>query len=94
MIASTRLWAQEWEAKGFYIEVLTSDEVLACEPSLFPEIAGAVAIGDEAQVSPTLLTQAFARAARLLGAEIYEQTDVLSMHTAPSTDHSKRVTKS
>lgn len=80
-IAPTKEWAQAWRNKGFQIEVLSSEEARAREPHLFREVPGAVWIADEAQVTPALLMSAYERAARVLGAQLYDHTEVASIQS-------------
>lgn len=80
-IAPTREWAQVWRSKGFQIEMLSPEEARACEPHLFQEVQGAVCIADEAQVTPILLVRAYERAARALGAQLYDHVEVASIQS-------------
>ncbi len=70
MVAAVPAWVDDWKRKGYSIEILTPEEVRTCEPLLMStaDIAGAVLITGEGQVVPGLLTQAYAQAARHLGA--------------------------
>src|SRR5437879_538625 len=50
-IEPIRAWSETWKQEGFQIEILSPEEVYQREPLLFPGLAGAVHIADEAQVS-------------------------------------------
>jgi glycine oxidase len=75
-------WAEEWQKKGYIIEVLPPESVSVREPLLCPGLAGAVFIADEAQVTPVLAVKAYAQAARNLGAIFYEHTEVVTVQRA------------
>lgn len=51
-------------------------DTLALEPSLSPEVKGAIFCGDDARVNPMMATMAYANLARKRGAIIYERTQV------------------
>lgn len=57
------------------------DEALAMEPSVSESILGASFIEDDVHVEPAKVCKAFAKSARLLGADIYEYTPVTGINT-------------
>jgi len=69
-------WAEEWQRKGFQIEVLTAEETYQREPLLLSSLSGAVHIADEAQVTPVQLVKAFCQGALNLGANIHDHVEV------------------
>ncbi|HET8628751.1 MAG TPA: glycine oxidase ThiO [Thermomicrobiales bacterium] len=74
--------AQEWQAaQGFAVEWLDADEARRREPSLTPKVRGASWSPRAFSVRPHRLTLALARAARLRGATIREETPVLGLLT-------------
>lgn len=82
-------WAEEWQRKGFQIEVLTAEETYQREPLLLSSISGAIHIADEAQVAPVQLVKAFWQGALNLGANIHDHVEVSGIQT--SSD-GKRIT--
>lgn len=77
-IAATQTWAEAWRRAGYHIEVLTPDEVYEHEPLLSARLHSAVSIGEEAQVVPVQLVQAYAQAALQLGDLLYAHTKVVA----------------
>lgn len=71
-----RQYEQAWRARGADVAWVTGDELRRSEPLLNPEIATALSIPHAASIRPRLMTQAYAEAARRLGALISEQTEV------------------
>ncbi|MGG3573283.1 glycine oxidase ThiO [Bacillus gobiensis] len=59
----------------------SKEEALAMEPSISESILGASFIEDDIQVEPTKVCKAFAKSARLLGADIYEYTPITAIDT-------------
>lgn len=88
-VIPARSWAEEWRRAGYHIEVLTPEETSRHEPLLAQGLHGAVRIAEEAQVTPRLLMQAFAQAARNGGTLLYDHTEVVSFQLAETE---KRVT--
>ncbi|MDN3015658.1 glycine oxidase ThiO [Paenibacillus sp. BSR1-1] len=60
------------------IKWLDAKELQEMEPSLSPNVVGAMYLPNDGHVQPTKLTEAFAKAAVYFGAEIRENTEVLS----------------
>ncbi|WP_419887627.1 glycine oxidase ThiO [Neobacillus niacini] len=60
------------------IKWLDTKELREMEPSLSPSLAGAMYLPNDGHVQPAKLTQAFAKAAVQFGAEIRQNTEVLS----------------
>lgn len=60
------------------IQWLKSTEIREMEPALSPSVAGGMYLPNDGHVQPAKLTQAFAKGAIHFGAEIRENTDVLS----------------
>jgi glycine oxidase len=60
------------------IKWLDSKEIREMEPALSPSVAGGMYLPNDGHVQPVKLTQAFAKAAVYFGAEIRENTEVLS----------------
>lgn len=60
------------------IQWLDSNEIRDIEPALAPSVAGGMYLPNDGHVQPIKLTHAFAKAALQLGAEIRENTEVLS----------------
>ena len=65
-----------WQPLGLRLHWLTGEEARRCEPLLAPDVCAAIYAPEESHVQATGVVQAFARAARLLGADIYEQQEV------------------
>ncbi|MBD5075052.1 FAD-dependent oxidoreductase, partial [Xanthomonas citri pv. citri] len=57
----------------------TKEEVLEKEPYTAGDIFGAAFIQDDVHVEPYFVCKAYAKAARALGAEIFEHTPVLQV---------------
>jgi glycine oxidase len=57
---------------------LDSNQLREMEPALSPRVAGGMYLPNDGHVQPVKLTQAFAKAAVYFGAEIRENTEVLS----------------
>jgi glycine oxidase len=87
MVAAVPAWVERWKHKGYSIEVLSPEEIRRCEPLLMTpaDIAGAVLMNGEGQVVPGLLTQAYAQAARRLGALFCEHTEVVNLQRNTAT---------
>nr|WP_263327710.1 glycine oxidase ThiO [Neobacillus sp. Marseille-Q6967] len=60
------------------IQWVDSNEIRDMEPALAPSVAGGMYLPNDGHVQPIKLTQAFAKAALQFGAEIRENTEVLS----------------
>ncbi|WP_223596426.1 glycine oxidase ThiO [Neobacillus bataviensis] len=60
------------------IKWLDAKELQEMEPSLSPNVVGAMYLPNDGHVQPAKLTEAFAKAAVYFGAEIRENTEVLS----------------
>ncbi|GHO59255.1 glycine oxidase ThiO [Ktedonobacter robiniae] len=84
-VSPTQTWVREWQQAGFDIQLLSQEELYTYEPRILPGVEGAVSIKDEAQVSPSQLVQVFAQAARILGAHLYEHTEVVALQRSDST---------
>ncbi len=77
-IEPVRTWSDEWNQMGFHCELLSPEETYRREPLLFPGLAGALFIAEEAQVSPAHLVKAYAQGARELGAAFFEHAKVVA----------------
>ncbi|MBA2391410.1 MAG: glycine oxidase ThiO [Ktedonobacteraceae bacterium] len=75
-------WVTSYKQAGFHVEMLSPDEAHEREPLLFSELCAAVAIAEEGQVNPINLTQAYAGAAKALGATFYEHCEVVGIQQA------------
>jgi dimethylglycine dehydrogenase len=70
---------------GVKVNVLTPDEVRAIWPLCETDgLIGAIQHPDDGYIQPADLTQAFAKGARALGAEINRQTTVIAIEPRPS----------
>ena len=69
-------YAEAWQAQGTEAKWLRGDEVHQYEPVLHPAIVAALYIPHAASIRPRLMTRAYAEAARKLGAQISEHTEV------------------
>jgi glycine oxidase len=67
------------------IEWKSREETIAMEPSVTDRIIGASFIADDVHVEPALVCKAFAKSARLLGADIYEYTPVVDIDATADT---------
>jgi glycine oxidase len=72
-------YAQAWQKQGAGVRWLTGDEVHQYEPLLNPAIDAALYVPHAASIRPRLMTRAYAKAARKLGADIYEHTEVTGL---------------
>ncbi len=75
-ITHLRKRLDSWQLLGLQLYWLTGDEARQREPSLAPDVYAAIYAPEESQIQAASVVQAFARAARLLGADIYEQQEV------------------
>lgn len=78
--AYLRMYEQAWRAHGADVSWITGDELHRAEPLLPPEIEAALSIPHAASIRPRLMTRAYAEAARKLGAQFYEHTEVTGFH--------------
>ena len=62
---------------GVDAQLLGVDEALTMEPKLSPQITSAVYYPEDAQVQPTIVTEALLASARLAGARVLVHTDVV-----------------
>jgi glycine oxidase len=69
------LFQQNWDSG---IQWLDATQVREMEPALAPTVAGAMFLPNDGHVQPAKLSLAFAKAAEHFGAEIRENTEVLS----------------
>jgi D-amino-acid dehydrogenase len=67
---------------GLAIEVLDGEQVRQREPSVRPEVVGAVHVPGDAHLTPALFTRQLARQAEAAGARICTGTEVLGFETA------------
>ncbi|AUS09429.1 glycine oxidase ThiO [Laceyella sacchari] len=75
---------QAWQtAYGQTARWLEPEECLALEPSLHPEVRGGLYLPEDWQVSAPKLTQALASAAKRLGANLVEGTEVRAIEHSP-----------
>jgi dimethylglycine dehydrogenase len=71
------------ETIGVKVNVLTADQVKEIWPLMETDgIVGAIQHPDDGYIQPADLTQALAKGARSMGAEIYTTYDTLSLHDA------------
>jgi glycine oxidase len=70
-------YEQAWRARGAEALWVTGDALRRAEPLLNPEVSTALSIPHAASIRPRLMTQAYAEAARKLGAQISEHTEVI-----------------
>ena len=75
-------WVTNYKQAGFHVEMLSPGEAHKREPLLFSDMCAAVAIAEEGQVNPINLTQAYANAAKALGAIFYEHCEVVEAATS------------
>lgn len=68
-------YQRKWDPK---INWLDAKELQEMEPSLSPSVAGGMYLPNDGHVQPAKLTQAFSKAAVYFGAELRENTEVLS----------------
>lgn len=80
-VAHLRKRLDSWQPLGLQLYWLTGEEARLREPLLAPDVCAAVYAPEESQVQASSVVQAFARAARLLGANIYEQQEVSQLLT-------------
>ena len=80
-IAHLRKRWEKWQALGLRLYWLTGEEARHQEPSLSANIAAAVYAPEEAQVDAKQVTQAFAEAARKLGAQILPHHEAIGCET-------------
>lgn len=64
---------------GEEIRWLPSSELFEREPALSTSIRGALYFPNDGQVSPVKLTEAYLKAAKIMGAEVREQTEVIQL---------------
>lgn len=74
-LKSQVLFQQNWDSS---IQWLDATQVREMEPTLSPTVAGAMFLPNDGHVQPAKLSLAFAKAAEHFGAEIRENTEVLS----------------
>lgn len=74
-LKSQVLFQQNWDSS---IQWLDATQVREMEPALSPTVAGAMFLPNDGHVQPAKLSLAFAKAAEHFGAEIRENTEVLS----------------
>jgi len=72
-------YAKAWQAHGSDVTWLTGDQVHQYDPLLNPAIEAALYVPHAASIKPPLMTRAYAQAARKLGAQIYEHTEVTGL---------------
>lgn len=65
----------DWGPLGLHLHWLTGEEARQREPLLNPDTCAAVYAPEESQIQASCVVQAFARAARRLGAHIHEHQD-------------------
>jgi len=70
-----------WQPLGLQLYWLTGEEARQREPLLAPDVYAAVYAPKESQIQAISVVQAFARAARLSGARMYEQQEVSHLLT-------------
>ena len=75
-IAHLQKRIHNWHPLGLQLYWLSGEQARQREPLLSPDICAAVYAPEESQIQAACVVQAFARAARLLGANIYPQQEV------------------
>lgn len=65
-----RVWMDEWRQSGFAVDLLVDEELHRLEPTLAADISGAIYNPHEPQVNARKLMQAYAAAARHVGATL------------------------
>ena len=68
-----------WQPLGLDMSWLTGNEARQLEPLLAADICAAVYAPQEAQISAPQLVKSYAIAAKKLGAQIYEQTEIVEI---------------
>ncbi|HEU5381870.1 MAG TPA: FAD-dependent oxidoreductase [Ktedonobacteraceae bacterium] len=76
---------RQWQPLGLPIFWLTGEQAREREPHLAPDICAAVSAPDVAHLSAPHLVQAFAQAARRLGAHVVLQEEVIELLTKKTT---------
>ena len=71
-----RAWMQDWQQRGFPIELLTGNELHRQEPALASHIATAIYNPDEPQLNAAQLMNAYACAVANLGTILLTHTEV------------------
>ncbi len=82
-LAHLRKRLTAWQPLGLHLDWLDGDDARQLEPALTPEVCAAIYAPAEAQIEASALTQAFAQAARHLGARIYTRRTITHLHTEP-----------
>ncbi len=80
-IAHLQKRLHSWQTLGLQLHWLTGEEARQREPLLAPDVCAAIYAPEESHIQATAVVQAFARAAKLLGANIYEQQEVSHLLT-------------
>ena len=75
-IAHLQKRLRSWQPLGLQLYWLDGEEARRQEPLLSPTICAAIYAPEESQIQAANVVQAFARAAHLLGATMYEQQEV------------------
>lgn len=75
-ITALRQQLAAWQAFGVEASWLTGDEAHQQEPRLAPEVQAALYVPLEGSFRPSGVTRAYASAARRLGAQFYEHTEM------------------
>ena len=75
-IAHLQKRLRSWQPLGLQLYWLDGEEARKQEPLLSPDICAAIYAPEESQIQATSVVHAFAHAARLLGAMMYEQQEV------------------
>ncbi len=80
-IAHLQKRLHSWQPLGLQLHWLTGEEARQREPSLAPDVCAAIYSPEESHIQAIAVVRAFARVARLLGANIYEQQEVSHLLT-------------
>jgi glycine oxidase len=80
-VAHLRKRWERWQPLGLRMQWLTGEEARRQEPLLADDVAAAVYAPEEAQIDARQITQAFAQAARHLGAHVLPSHEVLHFVT-------------
>jgi glycine oxidase len=80
-VAHLRKRWESWQPLGLRMQWLTGEEACRHEPLLADDVAAAVFAPEEAQIDARQMTQAFAQAARNLGASLLPHHEVISFVT-------------
>lgn len=79
-----RRYEQAWRARNTHVEWMTGAELRSKEPLLNHEFTAALSLPHASSIRPRLMTQAYAEAARALGAHISEHLEATGFRMSGS----------